>query len=789
MFTLAWPLWAFFLSKLIPAQSLGCSLVCFNGGFSSSDCSHCVCPSGWTGLRCSSTSPCGDVIKASSGYLTSPGFPEDYDINRNCTWTFDSSLSPSVILLRIVYIFLTGSISDSLWITDRTQNLKVTHLYRGDFEDGDVIKVDSSVVIRFSSGSHVSSQRRFVLEYQVFPGIEPVFISTPDDTTMLKGESVSLVCLSVGSPQPIVRWEKDGRNVTLPQGSKNGELRIQSANESTDSGMYDCISENYLGTVRHQFLVEVHVRPRITHEPADALLDVYISRQYVYFRCDAYGIPEPEIHWKKDGNLIQNPSYLSSASRWLRVRVSSDKFGKYSCYANNSAGAVESSPAVLSGKNASGFHIPDRAYVSSSFLVNANSTVAFLFDFCCRAEIQIQKIFRDGNSLSGLKYRGLNTVFSDDQIVTFENATVSDSGVYKFEILVIVDYRDVFETFLFHPIDVKELPRPIMSPSTQIYPFHPGKSLLLVCTERLTNPRSSLSWFLNGVRMNDKGHSHFVYNYDRKSYLNVRNLTKVIVDRNNHNNWRGDFGANFTCQAKTTYSSEAKNISAWISLPSHVGSYGYFWSFWSSSAQCSGGICGRNSGFRLRHRTCFYGNSFRSHCYGGRNSIEACFSERNCSSMAESPTETSRSPEDGLSAGAASGVTFVTMLVVIGAAAFLIVVIFKKKKISFRQSPQAKADKCAASQSSSTSPYSTTPAIAKARIKSNESGQTVSDSSNDAVGGQEMKADPVYEDVENSSLNKKEDIRWTTTSHYDKVESDDARDQQQKKSYTCVVNA
>ena len=115
--------------------------------------------------------PCGDVIKASSGYLTSPGFPEDYDINRNCTWTFDSSLSPSVILLRIVYIFLTGSISDSLWITDRTQNLKVTHLYRGDFEDGDVIKVDSSVVIRFSSGSHVSSQRRFVLEYQVFPGM------------------------------------------------------------------------------------------------------------------------------------------------------------------------------------------------------------------------------------------------------------------------------------------------------------------------------------------------------------------------------------------------------------------------------------------------------------------------------------------------------------------------------------------------------------------------------------------------------------------------------------------
>ena len=118
-----------------------------------------------------SLAPCGDVLKASAGYLTSPGFPEDYDRNRNCTWTFDSSLSPSVILLRIVDVDLSGAINDSLRITDRTQNLAVIYRYRRDFRDGDVIKVDSSVVIRFVSGSHVSSRRSFVVEYQVFPGI------------------------------------------------------------------------------------------------------------------------------------------------------------------------------------------------------------------------------------------------------------------------------------------------------------------------------------------------------------------------------------------------------------------------------------------------------------------------------------------------------------------------------------------------------------------------------------------------------------------------------------------
>ena len=118
-----------------------------------------------------SIAPCGDVLKVSAGYLTSPGFPEDYDRNRNCTWTFDSSLSPSVILLRIVSVDLSGAINDSLRITDQTQNLAVIYGSRHDFRSRDVIKVDSSVVIRFSSGSYVSSRRGFSLEYHVFPGI------------------------------------------------------------------------------------------------------------------------------------------------------------------------------------------------------------------------------------------------------------------------------------------------------------------------------------------------------------------------------------------------------------------------------------------------------------------------------------------------------------------------------------------------------------------------------------------------------------------------------------------
>ena len=41
------------------------------------------------------------------------------------------------------------------------------------------------------------------------------------------------------------------------------------------------------------------VPPVFTHAPVDAVFEHYIPYEYVYFRCDAYGIPEPEIYWKK----------------------------------------------------------------------------------------------------------------------------------------------------------------------------------------------------------------------------------------------------------------------------------------------------------------------------------------------------------------------------------------------------------------------------------------------------------------------------------------------------------
>ena len=35
--------------------------------------------------------PCNETINGSSGFLSSPGFPEYYDRNLNCNWIIDAS--------------------------------------------------------------------------------------------------------------------------------------------------------------------------------------------------------------------------------------------------------------------------------------------------------------------------------------------------------------------------------------------------------------------------------------------------------------------------------------------------------------------------------------------------------------------------------------------------------------------------------------------------------------------------------------------------------------------------
>lgn len=55
--------------------------------------------------------------------------------------------------------------------------------------------------------------------------------------------------------------------------------------------------------------------------------------------CNVSGIPDPEIHWKKDSRLISPDPRLLITDNGLTIRnILATDNGTYTCVANNSAG-------------------------------------------------------------------------------------------------------------------------------------------------------------------------------------------------------------------------------------------------------------------------------------------------------------------------------------------------------------------------------------------------------------------------------------------------------------------
>ena len=85
-------------------------------------------------------------------------------------------------------------------------------------------------------------------------------MATPNDTHVIKNESLTLGCNVTGFPRPTVRWEKNGQPLAR---FDNEEYHIRSANEEVDPGVYTCIAENYLGIARHSFLLQVYGNSKV----------------------------------------------------------------------------------------------------------------------------------------------------------------------------------------------------------------------------------------------------------------------------------------------------------------------------------------------------------------------------------------------------------------------------------------------------------------------------------------------------------------------------------------------
>ncbi|XP_041262809.1 hemicentin-2 isoform X2 [Onychostruthus taczanowskii] len=186
-----------------------------------------------------------------------------------------------------------------------------------------------------------SDRRGLDLHVLVPPAITP----GPSNLTLLAQQPATLGCDTWGSPEPHIRWEKDGRplNLHLPPGTYSlqslGSLLISSP-APRDEGRFECIATNAAGEARKAFLVSVHVPPTI----ADGLTDVVVTRlSPAVLTCYASGVPPPMVSWSKGGAQLgsRGGGYRVLPRGALEIRQALPAHsGRYTCTARSAAGTA-----------------------------------------------------------------------------------------------------------------------------------------------------------------------------------------------------------------------------------------------------------------------------------------------------------------------------------------------------------------------------------------------------------------------------------------------------------------
>ncbi|XP_040264776.1 hemicentin-1 isoform X1 [Bufo bufo] len=147
---------------------------------------------------------------------------------------------------------------------------------------------------------------------------------------------VTLSCEAIGTPSPTLTWQKEG--VTIKAGSHNtiiskGKLQILKVRQE-DAGTYTCIAQNPAGTALGKIKLKVYEPPAIKPHYKEYSVSVDESLTML---CEAYGNPEPEISWFKDGSPLSGQRIISNGALQIAF-VQPDDAGQYTCEAENIAG-------------------------------------------------------------------------------------------------------------------------------------------------------------------------------------------------------------------------------------------------------------------------------------------------------------------------------------------------------------------------------------------------------------------------------------------------------------------
>ena len=274
---------------------------------------------------------------------------------------------------------------------------------------------------------------KLTVKEQVIP---PRFLQRLEDKKVVEGGPVDLDVEVSGKPKPTVRWLKDGEHVA-PDNRIQMEVEGRSHTLSisrcrlSDDGKYSCVASNSGGRETCLAILKVEEKlraPQFIAQPEDVQI---VEGSQAQFKAIVSGLPEPEIEWFKDGNLIRDSHHFQlefneNKSVLIIKDAKQTDDGEFTCTATNKAGKVSWSVVLVVGETTVA---PEFAKTMNGFELCEGDLVRFEVRVTGTPQPNVQW-FRNDKQLGEDKRLDF---FTDDDMYSLElpNCLLSDSGMYR----------------------------------------------------------------------------------------------------------------------------------------------------------------------------------------------------------------------------------------------------------------------------------------------------------------------------------------------------------------------
>ncbi|XP_069548290.1 obscurin isoform X18 [Brachyistius frenatus] len=197
------------------------------------------------------------------------------------------------------------------------------------------------------------------MDPNLFGGV-PRFLTRPKAFSVCVGKDATLSCTIVGSPTPVIAWEKEKLKLTSGGRFKtveDGDIYRLTIYDLTleDSGQYMCRAKNSVGEAYAAVTLKVALPTEMSQRAPVFMVKPTSTRVGlggdVVFHCRIAAYPEANFDWEKDGRYLGESNRIKivsdTDSSTLKIQsVRNLDSGTYTCRAKNPVGRAHAAAAL-----------------------------------------------------------------------------------------------------------------------------------------------------------------------------------------------------------------------------------------------------------------------------------------------------------------------------------------------------------------------------------------------------------------------------------------------------------